>query len=125
MIKGIGTDIVEFERIEKMGVDRLANRILTQREKEMLPVKLKRRREFVAGRFAAKEAISKAFGTGIGAVCSFQDIEVINQHDGKPIVFLSKQLMEQLFGSGDYFVHLSITHSDHYVLAMAVVEELE
>lgn len=125
MIKGIGTDIIEFERIEKMGVDRLAERILTKREKENLPLQSKRRREFVAGRFAAKEAISKAFGTGIGAVCSFQDIEVINKENGKPIVYLSEPLVDRMFGSKKFFVHLSITHSDSYVIAMAVVEEME
>jgi len=125
MIRGIGTDMIEFMRIERVGVDRLAQRILTKREQACLPPLPKRRREYVSGRFAAKEAIAKALGTGIGGACSFQDIEVINGELGKPMVRLSSELKERMFGSREIQIYLSITHSEAHALAMAVIEEME
>jgi holo-[acyl-carrier protein] synthase len=75
MIAGIGTDLIELNRVEKV-ISRLAKRILTPDEQVALPESPVRRLEYVAGRFAAKEAVSKAMGSGIGKTCSFQDIEV-------------------------------------------------
>ncbi|MGA9172704.1 MAG: 4'-phosphopantetheinyl transferase superfamily protein, partial [Thermoactinomyces sp.] len=56
MIKGIGTDLIELERIEAIGVKRLARRILTERELSLKPEQPGREMEYIAGRFAAKEA---------------------------------------------------------------------
>ncbi len=122
MVTGIGTDLIEISRVEKV-VFRLARRILTGEELSGLPDHPRRRLEFVAGRFAAKEAISKALGTGIGKSCSFQDIEIQNDKLGKPSVVLSSRLRHLLFPEGRIHVHLSISHSEHYVLAMAVIED--
>jgi holo-[acyl-carrier protein] synthase len=116
LIKGIGTDIVELVRIQKIGVDRLSKRILTENEQLQLPETEKRRLEFVAGRFAAKEAISKALGTGLGAFFSFSDVEILADEKGAPKVYWTKEV-------SNLFVHLSISHSDQYAVAMVVMEE--
>lgn len=79
MIYGIGLDITELKRIAAMAArqKRFAERILTPGELDQYhELSEKRKIEFLAGRFAAKEAFSKAFGTGIGKQLSFQDIEI-------------------------------------------------
>lgn len=121
MVTGVGTDLIELSRVEKVA-PRLARRILTEEELSGLPRHPRRCLEFVAGRFAAKEAVSKALGTGIGQTCSFKDIEILNDQQGKPVVALSSRLMHALFSGNRIHVHLSISHSEHYVLAIAVIE---
>ncbi|MBG9446426.1 holo-ACP synthase [Cytobacillus firmus] len=116
MISGIGIDIADLERIGKIIArqERFPDRILTPKELngyKQLPEK--RRAEFLAGRFAAKEAFSKALGTGIGEELSFQDIEIEKDEKGKP--FISKP-----FKDG---VHLSISHSREYAVAQVVIEK--
>ena len=118
MIKGIGIDIVEIERIRELAESsgKFAERILTGREHaRYLELKDRRRFEFLAGRFAAKEAFSKAYGTGIGKELSFHSISVGNDRNGKPFI-------EEPFSSG---VHLSISHSRDYAVAQVVIEELD
>ncbi|HEO8420245.1 holo-ACP synthase [Niallia sp. FSL W8-0635] len=115
MIKGTGIDITEIERIETL-VQRkpnFAKRILTDKELEKYQ-KLAghRKSEFLAGRFAAKEAFSKALGTGIGAKLSFLDIEIGYEEEGKPCIL-------KPFSQG---VHLSITHSKQYAFAQVIIE---
>lgn len=121
MIVGIGTDLIELKRVEKV-LPRLTQRILTAKELTALPRLLQRRLEFVAGRFAAKEAISKAMGSGIGKQCSFQDIEVLNDESGKPVATVSTRVLREVYQTDSVCIHLSISHSDHYALAMAVIE---
>ena len=121
MIVGIGTDLIELKRVEKV-LPRLTQRILTAKELTALPRLLQRRLEFVAGRFAAKEAISKAMGSGIGKQCSFQDIEVLNDESGKPVATVSIRVLREVYQTDAVCIHLSISHSDHYALAMAVIE---
>src|SRR4051794_33973199 len=117
MIIGIGTDIIELSRLEKVGLDRLIKKILTSDEQSILPINEKRKIEFVAGRFAAKEAISKALGTGIGAHFAFHDVSILSDSLGAP---------QAVWQNGDNksTVHLSISHSDHYAVAMVVLEQL-
>src|SRR5690625_983539 len=92
MIKGIGIDIVELDRIEKSMLEkkRFTDRILTEKEKlRFLELTNQRRRvEYLAGRFAAKEACAKALGTGIGRL-SFQHIETSNRDNGEPTLEVS------------------------------------
>ncbi|KAB2328576.1 holo-ACP synthase [Cytobacillus depressus] len=117
MISGIGIDIVELDRIRIIfeRQEKFAERILTLKERlEFLPLTPQRKIEFLAGRFAAKEAFSKALGTGIGGELSFLDIEIEKDEKGKP--FISKPL-----GKG---VHLSISHSKEYAVAQVVIEEV-
>lgn len=115
MIKGIGVDITELDRMETLinRQPRLKDRILTESE-ILIFEKLNGRRkvEYFAGRFAAKEAFSKANGTGIGKHLSFLDIEIISDDKGKPVIL-------KPFSEG---VHLSISHSRDYAVAQVVIE---
>jgi holo-[acyl-carrier protein] synthase len=115
MITGIGIDIVELKRIAELleRKPQFADRILTAREKERYEkLQLKRKIEFLAGRFAAKEAFSKAVGTGIGKGLSFIEIEVRQTELGKPYIY-------KPYAEG---VHLSITHSSEYAFAQVIIE---
>jgi len=118
MIKGIGIDLIELDRIESSlnRSDRLADRILTINEKEVFHhlTTSKRKIEFLAGRFAAKEAFSKAAGSGIGSL-SFQDIEILSTERGAPAIFVNGFEQANLF--------ISITHSRDYAVAQVVIEE--
>ncbi len=90
LIEGIGLDLVEIDRIDRAVSrnERFARRILSTREYETYAtLQSKRRLEFLAGRFAAKEAFSKARGTGITKGCTFQDIEVLNDRAGAPVLY--------------------------------------
>lgn len=127
MIHGLGHDIIEIERVNKLLHDhigiRFIARILTEREQAVYAAKGGRQVEFAAGRFAAKEAIVKAFGTGIGEVISFQDIEILPDQFGKPIARLSKAAWQRLgLSSSEYRIHLSISHQPSIASAQAIVE---
>jgi len=116
MIKGTGIDITEIERIETLMQRKpnFAKRILTDMEMERYEqLSGHRRSEFLAGRFAAKEAFSKALGTGIGGSLSFLDVEISYDSHGKPCIL-------KPFSQG---VHLSITHSKQYAFAQVIIEE--
>ncbi len=118
MIKGIGIDLIELERIKKSieKNNRLITRILTRKEQNVFQELRSERRkiEFLAGRFAAKEAFAKATGQGIGKL-SFQDIEVLANQHGAPMMTVK--------GYESYQIFLSITHSDHYAAAQVVIEK--
>lgn len=120
---GIGTDIIEIERVEavwhRQG-QRFANRILSPRELEVLRDKLEPWR-YLAKRFAAKEAIAKALGTGIGVSLSWQDITVINSAQGVPEVHLSARGQAVAQKSGGARVLLSISDEKHYAVAFAAL----
>lgn len=115
MIKGIGIDIIELARVQKM-IDRqpkFIERVLCPSEQQTLAgLSGNRQAEFLAGRFAAKEAFSKANGTGIGKQLSFQDMEIAAEVSGKPY-----------FVKPNVKAHLSITHSREYAVAEVVIEE--
>ncbi|GIQ69202.1 holo-[acyl-carrier-protein] synthase [Xylanibacillus composti] len=132
MIIGIGTDLTEIGRVAKLlqsggGVAaRFVNRVLTEEERKLLEARGARKHEFVAGRFAAKEAVVKALGTGIGAVTGLQDIEVVADESGRPICRLSAGAWERLGLDPERVrVHVSISHTDQVASAMAVVEQVD
>ncbi len=118
MIKGIGIDICELDRIEEAmkNNSRFIHRILTEKEREKLDsiTSWKRKVEYTAGRFAVKEAYAKANGTGIGKELSFQDIEVVSHPNGKPEILIK--------GVHNPHVFLSISHSSSFVVAQVVIE---
>ena len=121
MIKGIGTDIVEIDRIEKVANrEGFLEKIFTIREIEHLR-KRNMRPEYIAGRFAAKEAIVKALGTGFRGI-SFKDIEIENDELGKPIVILRDKAEELVSKEGMYNVHLSISHGRDSAIAYVIWE---
>ena len=116
MIKGIGIDAVELPRMEAIIKDkpRFVKRVLTPAELALFEgLSPKRQVEFLAGRFACKEAFSKAWGTGIGAV-TFQELEILNNELGAPYLNQSPH-------NGKAFV--SITHTDSMALAQILLEE--
>lgn len=128
MIVGIGIDIVEMERMATL-MKRQRNtidRFLTLQEQKLLDGKAESRRvEFVAGRFAAKEAGSKALGTGIGGAVSFLDMEILPTELGKPEMKIHSDVFGRLgLDPSRVRVHLSISHSRTYAVAQVVVEEL-
>lgn len=123
MIFGIGIDVVEVERVESSMAEfgeRFARRVFTAAERaycesQKTPV------IHYAARFAAKEAVAKAFGTGIGKDLSWLDIEIRRRDSGEPEVFLT--------GDGEKFakknkltqIKISLSHAQHYAAANAVV----
>ena len=121
MIVGIGNDIIEIERIEKaISKEGFKNKIYTQRELENSE-KRGNRTETYAGIFSAKEAISKAIGTGVREF-SLTDLEILNDDLGKPYVVVSEKLDKILKNKKeDYQIEISISHSRKYATAMAIV----
>ncbi|MFH5187179.1 holo-ACP synthase [Paenibacillus sp. TAB 01] len=131
MIIGIGTDLLAIERIRSIlsqsSADRFLERVLTPGERELAARRQGRLAEFVSGRFAAKEAVSKAFGCGIGKQLSLQDMEVLPDALGKPVCRISEAALARLqldSDAGAVKVHLSITHTDTTAMAYAVVERV-
>jgi len=124
MIYGIGTDIVSIERIQNIlnkNRDSFINRILTEHEKALFANKADSA-AFCAKRFAAKEAFSKALGTGIGRVVSFQDLTVRNNENGKPYFMPSEKLRLYLQNKGIKQGHLSISDESQNAVAFVVLE---
>lgn len=124
MIYGIGTDIVEVSRIEasieKFGND-FASRILADSEMQSyLDSHIKPR--FLAKRFAAKEAFSKALGTGLREPATFQNIAVSHDALGKPIFILAKPLQDFLASKIIQHMHISISDEKNLAAAFVVLE---
>ena len=120
-ILGIGTDIIEIERIRDnltQESERFLNRLFTPAEQAYC-AQHKDSAPHVAGRFCAKEAIVKALGVGVGAVASWLDIEILNDAAGKPIVHLSPKLQKNYPAS---HVLVSISHCRLYATATAILQ---
>ena len=124
MILGIGIDLIEVARIqasyEKFG-ERFINRILHPNEihyclSHRIPG------PFLAARFAAKEAISKAFGTGIGAQLGWHDMEVGRKDSGEPFVILHDKGQALLKARGARHVLISLSHTAVHATAIAILE---
>jgi holo-[acyl-carrier protein] synthase len=124
MILGIGIDIIEVSRIENSYArfgDRFIERILRPDEiRYCLSHKVPG--PFLAARFAAKEAISKAFGTGIGAQLSWQDMEVARKQSGEPFVILHDKGRELLNTRGATSLRISLSHTQSHAAAVAILE---
>jgi holo-[acyl-carrier protein] synthase len=124
MILGTGIDVIEVERIrsshQKFGT-RFLDRILHPGETEYC-LTHRDPGPFLAARFAAKEAISKAFGTGIGSKLSWKDMEIRRKESGEPYVVLHGPGVDLIKERGGRIVHLSISHTQHYAAAMAILE---
>ena len=121
MIVGIGNDIIEIERVEKAILkEGFKNKVYTQKELENIE-KRGNRTETYAGIFSAKEAISKAIGTGVREF-SLMDLEILNNDLGKPYVVVSEKLDKILKNKKeDYQIEISISHSKKYATAMAII----
>lgn len=121
MIIGIGTDIIEIDRIEK-AINRnngFLDKVFTTREIEMFKER-NMRAEVIAGNFAAKEAVSKALGTGFRGF-SLLDIEILRDQLGKPIVYLSDDMKKII--NANHRINVSISHNRTSAIAFVVLEE--
>lgn len=122
-IYGIGIDVVEVERIgssmDEFG-DRFADRVFTAAEREYCE-RQKRPAIHYAARFAAKEAVAKAFGTGIGKDLAWLDMEIRRRASGEPEVFLTGDGAKFAQGIKVAQIKISLTHAQHYAAANAVV----
>jgi holo-[acyl-carrier protein] synthase len=122
-ILGVGMDIVETKRIadsiERFG-DRFLHRVFLEGE-----VAYSRSMKFpqlhLAARFAAKEAISKAFGTGIGRELGWRDLEIVREASGAPRVQLHGRAEAYAKTRGVQAVHISLSHTAEYGAASAVI----
>ena len=124
MILGIGTDLCEVSRIEqaleRFG-ERFAQRILVASELEVFQ-RRRKRAAYLAKRFAAKEAFSKALGVGIRYPVNWHNVWVVNERSGKPGFGFSKALAALLRRRGIAKVHLSLTDEIGMACAFVVVE---
>ena len=131
MILGIGIDLVDIFRINKIlekYPGQFAKRVLGKSElgtyEKILFSGLRSKEKanrFIAKRFAAKEAVSKAFGTGLRGQVSFKAIEVLNDKLGKPYVVLSPLKDKTTF---PYFkkIHISLTYENNFAQAIVILE---
>ena len=121
MIVGIGNDIIEIERVEKsISKEGFIAKVYTQREIENI-VKRGNRAETYAGIFSAKEAISKAIGTGVREF-ALTDLEILNDDLGKPYVIVSNKLNKIIQRKKEnYQIEIAISHSKKYATAMAII----
>ena len=117
----VGVDIIELHRIERAMVrwgDRLLRRVFTEREVRYCRGRIPE----LAARFAAKEAISKALGTGLAGI-SWREMEILPNHRGKPCVILHGRAQERAARLGLREWAVSLSHSDHHAVASVVAAD--
>lgn len=121
MILGVGTDIIEIERIKKAieRTPKFLEKTFTEKEIELFKSK-SMKVESIAGNFAAKEAISKAIGRGFRGF-SFNDLEVLRDELGKPIVNISNKV-KGFLEYEEVIFHISISHNKSYAIAFVTME---
>jgi len=119
-IYGIGTDIIEISRIEKAikQTSLFKRKVYTEKEIEHIEKK-KHPYSSYAGRFAAKEAVSKAFGTGVHGF-SLSDIEILNDELGKPNIILYNNLKDF---TKNFVFQVSISHSKEYAVSTVIISK--
>lgn len=114
---GIGNDIIEINRIEKaISRENFIKKVFTEEEIKYI-ISRGNRAETYAGKFSAKEAISKALGTGVRNF-SLTDIEILNNDLGKPYVKFKNNIANF---NEKYFIDISISHCKEYATAVAII----
>ena len=124
MILGVGTDLVEIHRIEKALArygERFARRVLVEQELEHFR-REKKPAAWLAKRFAAKEAFSKAMGTGIHFPVNWHNVSVANARSGKPQLCFSEPLAALMTQRGIRHAHVSLTDEISLAFAFVVIE---
>lgn len=122
MIVGIGHDLVEIERVARVWRrfgDRFTRRILTSGERN---ARAELSAQYLAGRFAAKEAAAKALGTGIRGEVTWQSLEIESDGRGAPYLRLSGGAAAEASRLGVVANHLSLTHTTEHASAVVVLE---
>ena len=124
MIFGIGTDIVEVKRIRNIdSLEKFADKILSLDELEVFKSQIDEKKvTFLAKQFAAKEAVSKALGTGIGKDIRFNQIEILRNSDGKPYLNHDGMITTIFNDLGITKTHVSLSDEKEYVLAFVILE---
>tara|TARA_Y100000741_G_C18145185_1_gene514810 strand:- start:75 stop:452 length:378 start_codon:yes stop_codon:yes gene_type:complete len=125
MIFGIGTDIVDINRIKSMdSLSTFANKILSENEiKVFSDLEEGKQATYLAKQFAGKEAISKAIGTGISGDIKFKEIEILRDERGRPIFNPVENLKEILANLGITKTHVSLSDEKDYAIAFAILEK--
>lgn len=127
MIAGIGVDLVDKTRIDRLlgeYGEQFVRRVLNKVELEQF-ARSSRKSWFIANRFAAKEAISKALGTGLRYPVTLLSIGVISSELGRPMFVFSDALQAYLNARSISGTHLSISHENQLVCAMVVLESAQ
>ena len=121
MIFGIGTDIVDISRIRKMdSLDTFAKKILSKQELLIFnDIKEEKKHLHLSKQFAAKEAVSKAFGTGISGDLTLSEIEIFRDEKGKPYM----QPLNRLDDLGISKTHVSLSDEKDYAIAFVILEK--
>ena len=126
MIRGVGTDIVEIARLQQ-SIERYADaflaHVLTPDELAAAPHEGNARLAYIAGRWAAKEAVAKALGTGFCEKCAWLELRISNLPSGAPMVELAGTAAATAAEQGIRTIHLSISHEKHYAVAVAIAED--
>ncbi len=125
MILGIGNDIADIRRLESSigrSGEAFLHKVYAPAELEHAPKRAPRRMEYLAGRWAAKEALAKALGTGITEKCRLNEICVLNDGAGRPVMTLDGDAAATAAALGVKNIHLSIAHEKEYALATVVLE---
>lgn len=124
MIVGIGTDIIEIDRIKKAvgRTGRFLDKLLTPLERKNIDQGNKYAYASIAGIFAAKEAVSKALGTGF-VTFEMKDIEILKDEKGKPLVNLYNGAKVRANELGIHQIHVTISHCHAYATAFVITEK--
>jgi holo-[acyl-carrier protein] synthase len=124
MIIGVGTDIIEVERIEKAAKkETFLQRVYTNNERDLFQQR-NNSAQTMAANFAGKEAVAKALGTGFGVI-SWTDIEILRNELGKPMVNLRGKAREICKQYGQINVHISLAHLKALASAYVVIEGVD
>lgn len=122
MIIGIGTDIIEIERVRHAVMrESFKNKVYTKIEQNYCESRGSQSAASYAARFAAKEAFFKAMGTGI--TTALTDVEVINNNLGQPEIFLHGKIFEDAKNIGVKKIFLSLSHSKDFATAFAIISD--
>ena len=124
MIYGVGTDIVKIARIQEMKyLSAFADKILSSKEMKIASsYNEKRLIKFLAKQFAGKEAVSKAFGTGIRKPILLKNIEILRDENGKPLLNPLGEVKKTMINLGISKSHVSLADENDYAIAFAILE---
>lgn len=125
MIFNTGIDIIEVERIQEMMEkygERFQKRLYTQTEIDYCESFKETKYVHYAARFAAKEAFSKAIGTGLTQGFKFVEVGIRNEKSGLPVLELSGGMLEKW---GDYKIHVSLSHTRGNAIAVVIMEKID
>ena len=124
MIAGIGVDLVEIQRIRQL-IKRYGqsflDRVFTPAEQREAGYRHDPA-AYYSGRWAAKEALAKAIGCGIGSRCALTDIETTNSPTGKPVMILMGEAAKTMAEQGGRTIFVSVSHEASYAIANVIIE---